>query len=77
MNNPIAYVSSLSDRCGVRPTKGNNSSSPLQAPSPVGGLYGQLKLSASAHGSRVAYQCMNRTLITHTYKELLDHADKV
>ena len=72
----VAFVSSLTDRCGVRPLGGSNTSRVNHAVTP-GGLYGQLKKSAEMNGDKIAYQCLNRTPVAHTYSQLLLDVNKV
>ena len=77
---PVAFVSSLTDRCGVRPPGGSNTSR-VNHVVVEGGLYGQLKKSAEVDGDKVAYHCLNRTPVsqqpTTTYNQLLLDVNKV
>ena len=72
----VAFVSSTADRCGARQATGSLAAT-VNFPPHDGGLYSQLKVSALLHSGKVAFQCLNRSVITHTYSELLADVNKV
>ena len=72
----VAFVSSPADRCGARQATGSLAAT-VNIPPHDGGLYRQLKESVILHSGKVAFQCLNRTVITHTYSELLADVNKV
>jgi hypothetical protein len=72
---PVAFVSSLADRCGLRPPAGTNLANVNHAVS-NGGLHSQLKEAAFVHGDKVALKCLNRNLV-YSYNEFLADSNKV
>jgi hypothetical protein len=72
---PVAFVSSLADRCGLRPAAGSNSANVNHAVS-NGGLYSQLKEAAFVQGDKAALKCLNRNIVL-SYNEYLSDSNKV
>ena len=72
---PVAFVSSLTDRCGIRQHAGGDLAD-VNHEVNSGGLYGQLLQTASLHGSKVAFKCLSRN-VSHSYSDFLSETNKV
>ena len=72
---PVAFVSSLTDRCGIRQHAGGDLAD-VNHEVNSGGLYGQLLQTASLHGSKIAFKCLSRN-VNHSYSDFLSDTNKV